>query len=427
MKHLSLIFLATIPIYHAVGQNPADRYALVIGVKDYAHVQPLKNSINDAQDMAAVLKSKGFTVQELYNPKTKRDMQDAIRVYFNLLNGNKNATGIVFYSGHSMQVKGINYFMPTTSNPQLEADLDDQALKMEYLLAAVEQAGNPLNVFILDACRNNPFRSFTRSAEQGLNQVNAPKGSYVVYATAPGSVASDGIGRNGLFTSKLLKYINTPDIALEQVFKYVARDVQQESQGSQIPWINYSYFGDFSFDRNITTRNPATTPVTANTIESKPEYTAQQMVDKGLEFFKNKEYAEAVSWYRKAAEQGTDVAQFNLGLMYEVGRGVTQNDAEAVSWYRKAAEQGNASGQLSLGSMYAIGRGVTQNYAGAVSWFRKSAEQGNADAQYHLGLMYENIRGIKDKKEAIRWYKKAADQKNEKAVNRLRELGVSGY
>jgi uncharacterized protein (TIGR02145 family) len=73
-----------------------------------------------------------------------------------------------------------------------------------------------------------------------------------VYATAPGSVASDGAGRNGLFTSKLLKYINTPNIALEQVFKYVARDVQQESQGNQIPWINYSYFGDFYFNGTAT-------------------------------------------------------------------------------------------------------------------------------------------------------------------------------
>lgn len=244
--------------YGAFSQG--QKFALIIGVKDYEYTAPLKNTLNDAQDMASVLQSKGFDVQTLYNPKTKREMQDAIRVYMKKLEGNANATGLVFYSGHGLQVKGINYFLPTSANLQIEADLDEHALKMEYLLGAVEQSGNALNIFILDACRNSPFRSFSRSAELGLNQVSAPKGSYVVYATAPGSVASDGVGRNGLFTSKLLKYINTPDIPLEQVFKYVARDVQKESGGTQVPWINYSYFGDFYFG-GTTTKLPANQPV----------------------------------------------------------------------------------------------------------------------------------------------------------------------
>lgn len=260
-------------VLHYGVYSQQQKYALIIGVKDYVYAPPLKNTLNDAQDMAEVLKSKGFDVQTVYNPKTKREMQEAIRVYMKKLDGNTNATGLVFYSGHGIQVKGINYFLPTTANLQIEADLDEQALKMEYLLSAVEQSGNALNIFILDACRNTPFRSFSRSTEQGLNQVSAPKGSYVVYATAPGSVASDGVGRNGLFTSKLLKYINTPDIALEQVFKYVARDVQQESQGSQIPWINYSYFGDFYFSG--TTNTPSTTqPNNQPIVKTEPVYVA---------------------------------------------------------------------------------------------------------------------------------------------------------
>ena len=249
------------------------KYALIIGVKDYVYVPPLKNTLNDAQDMAAVLRRTGFDVQTLYNPKTKREMMDAIRIYMKKLEGNTQATGLVFYSGHGLQVKGINYFLPTTANLQIEADLDEHALKMEYLLGAVEQSGNALNIFILDACRNSPFRGFSRSTDTGLSQVNAPKGSYVVYATAPGSVASDGTGRNGLFTSKLLKYINEPNIPLEQVFKYVARDVQQESQGSQIPWINYSYFGDFYFSG--TSNTPSTTqPITQPIVKTEPAYVA---------------------------------------------------------------------------------------------------------------------------------------------------------
>lgn len=223
------------------------KIALVIGIRDYEFVQPLKNTLNDARDMSNALEKKGFDVISVYNPKTKRELQQSIGQFYSKLTKSSNTVGLVFYSGHGMQVDGINYLMPTSANPQLKADLDDQAVKMEYLLSAVEQAGNSLNIFIMDACRNNPFRSFSRSADPGLVQVNAPKGSYVVYATSPGSVASDGTGSNGLFTSKLLKYISQPNINIEQVFKYVARDVQQESNGSQVPWINYSYFGDFYF------------------------------------------------------------------------------------------------------------------------------------------------------------------------------------
>lgn len=224
-----------------------NRIALVIGVKNYQYVTPLQNTLNDAGDMAANLKGKGFQVVELYDPKSKREMQDAVVKYFQLLQNNKNGMGMVYYSGHGMQVDGANYLIPTQANPQIKADLDDQCLNMDYIMRAIEQAGNDLNIFVMDACRNNPFRGFTRSAEQGLSMVATPKGSYIVYATKPGSVASDGTGRNGLFTSKLLKYLNTEGLNIEQVFKRVAADVSKESNDAQRPWIASDYTGDFYF------------------------------------------------------------------------------------------------------------------------------------------------------------------------------------
>jgi len=229
-------------------QNPQQKFALVIGVKSYQFVQPLANSLNDAKDLSATLKLKGFQVIELYDPKTKRDMQDAVRKYFGLLQGKDNVAGMVFYSGHGMQVDGQNYLIPTQANPQIKADLDDQCLSMDYVMRAIEEAGNGLNIFVLDACRNNPFRSFSRSAEKGLSMVNAPRGSYIVYATKPGSVASDGSGRNGLFTSKLLKHIDEEGLKFEEVFKRVAADVAQESGDAQRPWISSDYTGDFYFN-----------------------------------------------------------------------------------------------------------------------------------------------------------------------------------
>lgn len=246
---LRALVLSLIVLYSSTlrAQNPQEKYALVIGVKTYQFVQPLQNSLNDAKDLSALLKKKGFQVIELYDPKTKRDMQDAVRKYFGLLQGKDNVAGMVFYSGHGMQVDGINYLIPSQANPQIKADLEDQCLSMDYVMKAIEEAGNGLNIFVLDACRNNPFRSFSRSAEKGLSMVNAPRGSYIVYATKPGSVASDGTGRNGLFTSKLLKHIDEEGLKFEEVFKRVAADVATESGDAQRPWISSDYTGDFYF------------------------------------------------------------------------------------------------------------------------------------------------------------------------------------
>jgi len=132
------------------------------------------------------------------------------------------------------------------------------------------------------------------------------------------------------------------------------------------------------------------------------------------------DYAEAVKWFRKAADQGNAVAQSNLGVMYDNGQGVAQDYAEAVKWFRKAADQGNAKAQTNLGVMYDNGRGVPQDYAEAVKWYRKAADQGNAVAQTNLGVMYDNGRGVpQDYAEAVKWYRKAADQGDASAQTNL--------
>jgi hypothetical protein len=271
---LVLILLAFLITGKIFSQNPQEKFALVIGVKAYQHVQPLQNSLNDAKDLSALLKKKGFKVIELYDPKTKREMQDAVRKYFGLLQGKDNVAGMVFYSGHGMQVDGVNYLIPSQANPQIKADLEDQCLSMDYVMQAIAEAGNGLNIFVLDACRNNPFRSFSRSAEKGLTMVNAPRGSYIVYATKPGSVASDGTGRNGLFTSKLLKHIDTDGLKFEEVFKRVAADVATESGDAQRPWISSDYTGDFFFspgNGEAPREEPKTEPVRNEPVVTKKD------------------------------------------------------------------------------------------------------------------------------------------------------------
>ena len=142
------------------------------------------------------------------------------------------------------------------------------------------------------------------------------------------------------------------------------------------------------------------------------------MYDKGEDVPENN--AEAVKWYRKAADQGNAVAQSNLGDMYVKGEGVPENHAEAVKWFRKAADQGNAAAQNSLGVMYVKGEGVPENHAEAVKWYRKAADQGNGAAQSNLGHKYVKGEGVPENHaEAVKWFRKAADQGNARSQAQL--------
>lgn len=126
---------------------------------------------------------------------------------------------------------------------------------------------------------------------------------------------------------------------------------------------------------------------------------------------------------RKAAEQGSAIAQFNLGHAYDFGQGVPQDYTKSVRWYRKAAEQGNAAAQASIGYAYGFGHGVKQDYAEAARWYFKAAEQGSATAQFNLGMLYHNGQGVRqDKRIAKEWFGKACDNGMEKGCDAYRKL-----
>ena len=126
-----------------------------------------------------------------------------------------------------------------------------------------------------------------------------------------------------------------------------------------------------------------------------------------------KDDAEAVRWWKRAAEQGDVTAEGNLGTAYGLGMGVPKDEVESVRWHTKAAENGNAASQFSLGMFYLQGAGVPKDEAEGVKWLRKSAEQGNADGEFWLGAAYYSGNGVaKDTAEALRWYRKAGDQGN---------------
>jgi len=224
---------------------PDQRQALVIGNSEYTHAGVLRNPVNDAQAISDTLRQLEFEVMTLTNA-SRREMEQSIRDFGKNLQG-RNGVGLFFYAGHGMQIDGENYLLPIDIDPVTEEDVRYDAVPLGRLLGQMRSSGNQMNLIVLDACRNNPFARSFRSSSKGLAQVIAPTGSFISYATAPGQVAADGEGDNGLFTAKLLDHMKTPGLKLEDVFKQVRVDVQQESNNRQVPWDSSSLTGDFYF------------------------------------------------------------------------------------------------------------------------------------------------------------------------------------
>ncbi len=268
-------------------QTPSSRIALVIGVQNYSSVPPLRHSISDANDMTILLKTKGFKVETLIDPKTKREIKDAITRYYNIMKSQSGAVGIIYYAGHGTQSEGENYLIPTSASLTVPGDLDDQCVKMNVFMSVLNSSNSNLNIFLLDACRTNTFPSFSRDFVKGLANVEAPKGSIVVFATQPGTVASDGTGRNGLFTSKLLKYINQPNLNIGDVLKKVKQDVNSESGGNQLPSVvDNSIGGDFYFspekELSTTALNEQSQSLSSNKTASTEEKRTDEFISPGV-------------------------------------------------------------------------------------------------------------------------------------------------
>jgi hypothetical protein len=219
------------------------RVALVIGNSAY-ETAPLKNPVNDASDIAQALRELGFDTIHKENVR-QNDMKRVIREFGE--KARNSSVALFYYAGHAVQVNGQNYLIPVGAIIEKEEEVEYESVDVGFVLAQMANAGSRTNIVILDACRNDPFARSFRSTNRGLALINAPSGTLVAYATAPGSVASDGTGRNGLYTQELLKNLGISGLDVEEVFKRVRVAVRERTQGKQTPWESSSLVGNFYF------------------------------------------------------------------------------------------------------------------------------------------------------------------------------------
>ncbi|MDR3683857.1 MAG: caspase family protein [Geothrix sp.] len=347
------------------------RVALVIGNGAYRE-SPLRNPVNDAKAMASALRACGFQV-DLILDAGRKQMLDAVRGFGQKLGA--GGVGLFYYAGHGMAVRGANYLIPVGADIATEEDVQSEGLDANTVVARMDTAKNRLNLLILDACRNNPFARSFRGGSRGLAQMEAPSGTFIAFATAPGATAADGDGANGLYTQQLLKTLREPGLKVEEVFKKVRIGVKQASHDQQVPWDSSSLTGDFYFQ-------PGTAPVPAD-----PGPRVQDDRARGM---------------------------FEKGLAYHRGQGLPRNDSEALLQFLQAADLGYAPAMAYLGRMYTFGWGTPVQVRKALEYFQKAAEAGDPLGQNGMGFMY--LRGVpeagieKDPRQAFRWFQLAAEQ-----------------
>jgi len=227
------------------------RFALVIGNSNYPKsIGVLKNPVNDATDFAKELELSNFEVQLLTNA-TYGQMRAAMLKFKERVDASERdkTVALFYFAGHGLQHEDENYLVPVDATIEYEDDIARYCFAVQRMvLANMERSNSRMNIVILDACRNNPFPALTRSAgQQGLGEMRRARGSFMAFATAPGSVASDGTGRNGLYTQELIKAVRKPGLTIEQVFKEVRANVLRLSGNRQNTWDSSNIVGEFYF------------------------------------------------------------------------------------------------------------------------------------------------------------------------------------
>jgi hypothetical protein len=466
------------------------RVALVIGNSAYQTVPKLPNPDNDARLMSDTLLSLGFFVVGggARLDLDKDGFDAALNEFSKQLVGADVA--LFYYAGHGVETHGLNYLVPVDAHPQDEADVFSQLIGISDILDRLEKSGTRINLVLLDACRDNPFRDRgVRSTTGGLAQMPAPIGTLISFATQPRSVSLDGDGGHSPYTRALVAAMQRPGAGLFKTFNEVGLAVQKATAGQQLPWVSSSPIsGNFYFAGKLEPA-PANAPISpgvpappaplqmvrfsppddplrqniindCDRLAAMPDDTGHTPDIRGVEVEKinvaaatsacneamqqypdvprfvfeagrvataRKDFAAARRFYDRAAAAGYAMALNNIGIIYEGGEGELANYVEAARWYQKAVDAGEPIAMINLGWLYEQGQGVKRDYVAARRLYEAGVKIGVTAAMNNLGLMYmKGEGGPRDYAEAQRLFEQGAAMGNDACMNGLGVLYYDG-
>jgi type VI secretion system VasD/TssJ family lipoprotein len=227
------------------------RVALVIGNARYPEF-PLNNPEYDARLVAQTLRTLDFEVGEHLNLNA-RDFKRVLREFARRMDDDQVAS-VFYYAGHGIQIGGRNYLLPVDIAVRDEAEVRDESIDLQdALLSHVDRVRPRARIFIIDACRNDPFGPRGRGVRKanGLAEMAAP-GALIAFSAAPGSVAEDGpIGGNSIYTRHLATELRAVGVEVEEMMKAVRVKVLRDTAERQIPWVNTSMVVNFMFNPGV--------------------------------------------------------------------------------------------------------------------------------------------------------------------------------
>ncbi|QPF83496.1 caspase family protein [Bradyrhizobium genosp. L] len=235
---LSRLIVAAFVLCVGGAAHAEKRVALVVGNSAYRDAPNLPNPAADAKLMAETLTSLGFFVVGggALVDLTKGGFDEALTAFSRELAGADVA--LFYYAGHGVETHGLNYLVPVDAHPADEGDVFMQGVGMAGVLAQMEKSGAKINLVLLDACRNNPFRGHgVRSKTGGLAQMQAPPGTLISFSTQPRSVALDGHHGHSPYTRAVAAIIRHQGYGLFRTFNEIGLAVERETHGRQLPWL----------------------------------------------------------------------------------------------------------------------------------------------------------------------------------------------
>jgi Caspase domain/Sel1 repeat len=476
---VSRLLVAAFLLCAGMGQaaHAEKRVALVIGNSAYRAVPALPNPAADARLMADTLLKLGFFVVGggAQLDLDKKGFDDAVREFGKALIGADVA--LFYFAGHGVETHGLNFLVPVDAHPADQGDVLAQTVELSGILDVMDKSGAPINLLLLDACRDNPFRDRGVLSTGGLAQMQAPLGTLISFATQPRSVSLDGDDGHSPYTRALVQTMQRPGFGLFKTFNEVGLEVEKATHGAQLPWVSSSPIsGSFYFAGKPAAPAPDDTSTPAASVQqarlSPPDdvqrrdlvtdcdhlagmpYDTGHAPDlPGVEVDKidvvaaakacsdaisrypevmrftfeagrvataRKDFAEAHRLYDRAAAGGYAMALNNIGALYESGDGVARNYAESVRWYTRAVAAGEPIAMIDLGYQYETGHGVAKDPAEARRLYEAAVKAGVPAGMNNLARLYLYGNGVpRDYGEALRLYEQAAALGNSQAMNGL--------
>ena len=304
--------------------------AILFGINEY-HDCPLQNAVNDATVLSEKLSQLGFDAECCLNV-SRESMDRSLLAFRSKLE--QSSVGLFFFAGHGIQCKGENFLATKDTNFVDEISCRHTSFPLNDVIDIFEESKVTTKIFILDACRNNPFVTWRSAANDGLAPVYAPKGTIIAFSTSPGQKASDGKNEHGVYTEALLEHISTKNLAIEDMFKRVRNTVSSHTSHRQITWEHTSLMGTFYFNSGI------------DEDEARPIYSENALADRDYDFESDGEIESIVhalktyDWYKQnpaiSKISQIDFSHADKDDLFVLGRNIYQTacggSRNAQSW-----------------------------------------------------------------------------------------------